>query len=268
MRIEAAIPPGLLAKQHEQLDPPRQKVDSPKPSTPDTEAAQSTLESTSPVEDDNRNTEASRGVLGLLQEGHFKGVADVRLRINFSDELAAIEQAQNRQIVSQKIDVVLESVSSTLSSGQLTDTPDVFIDPFEKAVNESKENFLTAEVQSTSILTTELESAFDTLIVSLTEALAPTAAETPEAGNVPVDTTMDEDAPVSDLIAGLKAAFSSAMDDLTRELSGAINVLPELSEPNGNGVAYDKVLNIYNEMQTPREPADTTPNTDRLDTSA
>jgi len=259
VRIEAAIPPGLLAQQ---------KVDSLKPSTPDTEATQPALQSTSPTEDDNENTETSKGVLGLLQEGHFKGVADVRLRINFSDELAAIEQAQNEQIVSQKIDVVLESVSSTLSSAQLTDTPDVFIDPFEQAVNESRQNFLAAEVQSTSVLTTELESAFDTLIVSLTEALAPTAAETPEEGNVPVDTTMDEDTPVSDLIAGLKIAFSSVMDDLTRELSGAITVLPELSEPNGTGVAYDKFLKIYNEMQTPREPADTTSITDPLDTSA
>lgn len=259
MRIEAAIPPGLLAQQ---------KVDSLKPLAQDTEAAQSTLESTSPAEDDNKNTEASRGVLGLLQEGHFKGVADVRLRINFSDELAAIEQAQNRQVVSQKIDVVLESVSSTLRSGQLTDSPDAFIDPFEQAVNESKENFLTAEVQSTSMFTGELESAFETLIISLTEALASAAAENPEEGNVPVDTTMDEDESVSDLIAGLKAAFSSAMDDLTKELSGAMNLLPELSAPNGNGVAYDKFLEIYNEMQTPREPADTTSNTDRLDTSA
>jgi hypothetical protein len=201
-----------------------------------------------------------------LQEGHFKGVADVRLRINFADELAEIQQTQNRQIVSKKIGVVLESLSSTLSSGQLIDAPDALIDPFERAVNESRENYLTAEVQSTGILTSELESAFEKLIISLTEALA--AAENPEEEDAPVDTTMDEDAPVSDLIAGLKAAFSSAMDDLTKELSGVINVLPELSEPNGNGVAYDKFLKIYNEMQTPREPVDTTSITDPLDTSA
>ena len=32
-----------------------------------------------------------RGVIRLLQQGHFKGVADVRLRINFFDELSAID---------------------------------------------------------------------------------------------------------------------------------------------------------------------------------
>ncbi len=31
--------------------------------------------------------EGSKGVIRLLQEGHFSGVADVRLRINFHDEL-------------------------------------------------------------------------------------------------------------------------------------------------------------------------------------
>ena len=36
----------------------------------------------------------ARGVIRLLQEGHFKGVADVRLRINFFEELAGAELAE------------------------------------------------------------------------------------------------------------------------------------------------------------------------------
>jgi len=38
------------------------------------------------------------------------------------------------------------------------------------------------------------------------------------------------------------------MDDLTTAVS-AVSVLPPLSEPNGNGVAYNKFLAIYNEMR-------------------
>lgn len=38
-------------------------------------------------------TQEARGVLRLLQEGHFKGVADIRLRINFSEELADAQLA-------------------------------------------------------------------------------------------------------------------------------------------------------------------------------
>lgn len=269
MRIDAAIPPSLYVQQHGQLDTGKQKVDRLKPSTSDLETAQSTLEPTSSEETDDKKTETSKGVLGLLQEGHFKGVADVRLRINFSDEVTAIEQNQNRQIVNQKIDVILESVTSTLKSNQLTEAPlDSFIDPFEQAINESKEDFLTAEVQSTSILMKELESAFETLEISLAQAFASTTAQSPEEGDFLADAVMDEDTPPSTLVVGLKAAFSTAMDDLAKALSDATKILPELSEPNGNGVAYEKFLTIYNEMQTHPEPEDPTSDTVPLDTSA
>ena len=268
MRIEAVIPPGLYVQQPERLDTGKQKVDVLEPLTPDGETPQSTLNSIGPAENDDKNTEAGKGVLGLLQEGHFKGVADVRLRINFSDELAAIEQSQTKQAVSQKVDGILEAVTLTLKAAQLTETPlDSFIDPFEKAINESKEDFLGAEVRSASILIGELEFAVEKLVISLTQALASTTAENPEEGNVPVDIGTDEDTPLSDLISALRATFSTAMDDLSKALSGA-SILPELSEPNGNGVAYDKFLTIYNEMKTSPEPVDTTSNIDRLDTSA
>jgi hypothetical protein len=269
VRIDAAIPSGLYVQQHGKLDTGKEKVDHPKPSTSDLETAQSSLEPTGSAENDDKKTETSKGVLGLLQEGHFKGVADVRLRINFSDELAAIEQNQSGQIVNQKIDVILDSVTSALKSGQFTETPlDSLIDPFEQAINESKENFLTAEVQSTSILMNELQSAFETLAISLTQAFASTAAENPEEGVFLVDTAMDEDTPASHLVAGLKVAFSTAMDDLAKALSDATKILPELSEPNGNGVAYEKFLTIYNEMQSSREPENPTSDTVPLDTSA
>ena len=40
------------------------------------------------------SAEGQKGVLRLLQEGHFKGVSDVRLRINFHDEISAMESEQ------------------------------------------------------------------------------------------------------------------------------------------------------------------------------
>jgi len=48
-------------------------------------------------------------------------------------------------------------------------------------------------------------------------------------------------------IQGLKEAFNSALAELTNSLA-EMKVLPELSEPQGNGVAYDKFLDIYNQM--------------------
>ncbi len=52
-------------------------------------------ETDSPVVDTPDSTESdtqeARGVIRLLEEGHFKGVADIRLRINFAEELAGSE---------------------------------------------------------------------------------------------------------------------------------------------------------------------------------
>jgi hypothetical protein len=268
VRIEAVIPLGLAVQKPERFEAGRQKVDVFDPATRDGEMPQSTLSSINLAEGEDKNTESSKGVLDLIQEGHFKGVADVRLRINFSDELVAIEQSQTKQAVSQKMDGILEAVSSTLKSAELTETSlDAFIDPFEQAIDKSREDFLGAEVQSESILISELESALENLVTSLTQELSSTAAEGPEEGNVLADVGIVEDTPLSGLISALKAAFSTAMDDLSEILSNA-NILPELSAPNGNGVAYEKFLAIYNEMMTSRDPVDSPSNSDRLDTSA
>jgi len=45
----------------------------------------------------------AKGVLRLLQEGHFKGVADVRLRINFHEELTAIAHENLVPVVEGKV---------------------------------------------------------------------------------------------------------------------------------------------------------------------
>jgi hypothetical protein len=69
--------------------------------------------------------EEGQGVIGLLQEGHFKGVADVRLRINFFEELAAIEAGVLKTASEGSINGVLGAVggdAETLLS--LSDTPE------------------------------------------------------------------------------------------------------------------------------------------------
>ena len=49
-----------------------------------------------------RSDESSqKGVIRNLQDGHFKGVADVRLRINFQAELNAIRQESGSALVRQ-----------------------------------------------------------------------------------------------------------------------------------------------------------------------
>ncbi len=43
--------------------------------------------------------EKIKDVVQLLQEGHFKGVADVRLRINFFEELSSIKVGEIQKVV-------------------------------------------------------------------------------------------------------------------------------------------------------------------------
>jgi len=44
-----------------------------------------------PEPTEEEQTQELKGVLRLLQEGHFKGVADLRHRINFAEELSGVE---------------------------------------------------------------------------------------------------------------------------------------------------------------------------------
>ena len=52
------------------------------------------------------------------------------------------------------------------------------------------------------------------------------------------------------LIANLTETFSSKLSSFEKLLS-EISVLPDLSEPTGNGKAYNKFLAIYNSMYDP-----------------
>ncbi|MHC4216368.1 MAG: hypothetical protein ACYSWP_23700 [Planctomycetota bacterium] len=44
-----------------------------------------------------------RGVIRNLMEGHYKGVSDVRLRINFHEEITAIENQQLQAASAEKL---------------------------------------------------------------------------------------------------------------------------------------------------------------------
>jgi len=91
MRIDATSSPKHVHARHEVAHrqvQPTQLAETPTepPAEPPVEPP-ADLPVQPPVE--QPAAERQRGVIRLLQEGHFKGVADLRLRINFFDELAA-----------------------------------------------------------------------------------------------------------------------------------------------------------------------------------
>lgn len=72
-------------------------------------AAKIELTSGDRTEQANQTESKGNGAVGLLQEGHFKGVAGIRLRMNFHAEIENMNSA--------KIGNILEAESDTLTAG-------------------------------------------------------------------------------------------------------------------------------------------------------
>ena len=60
--------------------------------------------------------EESRGVIRLLQEGHFRGVADVRLRINFAEELQGVQAARTSAILREQLPALHEAIDTAIET--------------------------------------------------------------------------------------------------------------------------------------------------------
>jgi hypothetical protein len=262
-----------------------------------------------PNTEQTTETSDAEGVLRLLQQGHFKGTADVRLRINFYDKIAALEAQQLQAVAEEKVDGILDSVNTILGAlvpeeesppasnaeplpaantdlqpldtddDGITDTyglpntasafagvtteeqPDDLTglqDIFTQTVTGLKEDFLAAGTPSTSALLEGIQSAFDRLLESLQAALAPPqqpAEPLPNTAQPNTTNEVIEPEPAVEstsespgLIDELTAAFNAAMDEL---ISGfdSTSTLPPISQPEGNGRAYQKFLDIYNQIR-------------------
>ena len=65
----------------------------------------------SPDDESEEGQDKLPGVLRNLQAGHFKGVADVRLRINFFEELSALASQQSRSTAQAEVGTLLTTVN-------------------------------------------------------------------------------------------------------------------------------------------------------------
>jgi hypothetical protein len=216
------------------------------------------------------------GVIRNLLDGHFRGVADVRLRINLADEIAALEAekaaAQTQTGISEINGMVTSEIESFLQTEGLDEELSAIISdgiaafmPAAESVDSS--STVSASADGNSIA--QLQSTFDTYVESIRTALAGLAQDVPEVvTETPENALLDEPmtvemtlpdtgesptAPdwqsvVEQFITDLSLSFETALSDLNTELEN-LTVLPELSQPNGHGRAYDKFLSIYNEIR-------------------
>lgn len=204
------------------------------------------LSPTEPQSDIQANdTEQSKGVLRLLLEGHFKGVSNLRLRINFSDELAAIEAEKLQAVAEEKVNAVLESVGGVVES--FLTKEDGPTEEQAASVLQFQETFVQAVNEYNSELVADLNTAFDGFVKALNT----------ESGDAPGQAWQM-------FIKDLRSAFTAATNELTQAFA-EVRILPELSEPNGNGVAYEKFLAIYNELRGLQTSTDGQPGSEPLD---
>jgi hypothetical protein len=231
-----------------------------------------------PVEPPTESVEPSeraKGVLRLLEAGHFKGVADVRLRINFFEELSARAQAAAGPVVTEQSQTLLTTVQEKanellapfLTNEETRATVEGIFADFESALADATQNITAQGAISADSLSDSIQSAFDTLIQALANALripAPIPAATDPTSESPtddpvtdaptLDPTSDEgptDAPtvnLDDALVALHQTFEAALATLMSEIQAA-TTLPDPAPYSGNGRAYDKFLAIYNDLR-------------------
>ena len=215
------------------------------------------------------DTEKAKGVLRLLEQGHFKGVADVRLRINFHEQIQAADLQARQQITHQAVGDLTETVNTQLdklvdenelSEQQLTELTKEK-EAFDQAVSAAGQNpaQLTEDVQSAfdafaqvleTFFVSEVPSPEETAVTDEPDVI--TAVEEPPASDPPQDQILTEPDPLE----ALKTAFAEALQAIQDSLDSTESLLPPLSPPNGKGSAYDKFLAIYNELYRSAEPSE------------
>jgi len=244
---------------------------------------------------ETEDTTGERGVIRLLEQGHFKGVADVRLRINFFDELASRANAAAASAVSAGSGELVESVFSEVQGllGELSPDEDTqqaaqeALEEFQQAVHQAITESTSNGVIAQDALENAVRSAFDALFAELRTTLTPPeptegTIETPSdetdemgevgetgetgesaAGDEPIDDAIgDESGSTVDLEAAMNSltqTFEAALSRLLESADTASSLPPLSSPPSGQGRAYDKFLAIYEGLLQGRTESPTDP---------
>lgn len=143
-------------------------------------------------QDDEANLEVTQagkakghGVLRLLNEGHFKGVADVRLRINFFDQLSAQEETQSLTNLNEQSTKFIGSIHDTFNESISTLTDDAetktsltnLYNDFESTLQDTLSNVSIRDLDPAA-LETSIQSSFDSFVEQLSQTLTTPAQET------------------------------------------------------------------------------------------
>jgi hypothetical protein len=222
-----------------------------------------------------------KGVVGLLQSGHFKGVAAVRLGINFHEQLSGLDRESARTRVEaaaasldEQMAGALEAYPEDASEAQVQLASEAQ-ETFSLAIRAAVEGFRSGDSGQDDALA-GMQTAFDDMLTVLEASFATTdpatedsaaddtadalIAATNEAGGGGQATTGDvvEDAVAGtdEYLATLGQVFNSFLEGLQSGMD-AINAIPKFTPPKGNGAAFDKFIAMYREIVGITSPVDT-----------
>ncbi|KKM77706.1 hypothetical protein LCGC14_1367340, partial [marine sediment metagenome] len=165
-----------------------------------------------------------QGVLRKLLAGHYKGVAEVRLRINFHDELAAAEAVAIESTAGGAATDVAGAVGAqlgelgaalALTDEQLSALGDEQ-QTFSDAVSSAVQAFSGSEAGAAESLTESLQQAFDSLVATVQAIVTPEPVEAEAAPPPPILGDINGDGAVNITDLGI-IATNWGRDGLTRE---------------------------------------------------
>lgn len=227
------------------------------------------LDAREEIEIEESDTQNKPGALRLLEEGHFKGVAELRHRIRFHEELQARADEEAAQALREGAEDLTSAVNegydaivAALAPSEPVETPDLVEDGLTKPFVEEAAS--TSDVQGVfdqfasevdaitsgddvnlATATTDLQAAFDGLVASLYEL------DSSDETIVTLDARTEEEATPSlldDAIASLTSLYETALADLLASTEEA-SALPDPTPAPGNGAAFAKFLAIYDSLR-------------------
>lgn len=116
----------------------------------------------------------------------------------------------------------------------------------------------TSAAAQVEVPTESLESSHPAPVTTEPLAVEPLVAQEPSSSAAPLSTATVGTSTVSPnlltLLDDLKSSFSEGLSRLDQNLK-SYSVLPELSQPQRHGGAYEKFLNLYKQMAGPASPS-------------
>lgn len=233
--------------------------------TPPTETAELT-DSDQPNTETEQDSEKAAGVIRNLLKGHFKGTADVRLRIVHAEKLAAIQAEQLKAEATQAMPDLLQAVDTVVDAASLP-TP---LAPPAEPTEPKEATKLTTTIKSMPIEVPPLDE-------TQPPAQEPPAPTDPIAQlHIDFETTVNQltdqfataaDPNTADLLIGIRTAFDSfviQIQQISPEPTPAppkdsALEKPPLTDIKPTSLQKPMIITEAETVPAPTEPANTEP---------